>query len=157
MSDVDTLHDLLQDQVICMFTTRTADGGLRTIPMARQELTEATTSLWFITARDTEHTQEVEADPRVHVTFSGSDAWLALDAHAHVVDDDEKLKELWTAAAEAWLPEGPESDRAVLLRVDVERAEYWDTPGGRVATALSFVKSKLTGEPYESGHGTVEP
>ena len=39
----------------------------------------------------------------------------------------------------------------VLIRVDGESAEYWDTPGGRIATAISFAKAKLTGHRYEGG------
>ena len=35
--------------------------------------------------------------------------------------------------------------------VDVESAEYWDNPGGRVATVISLVKSKITGQPYDGG------
>ncbi len=38
----------------------------------------------------------------------------------------------------------------------VDKAEYWDTPGSKVASAISLVKSKLTGEPYKSDHGVVE-
>ena len=50
---------------------------------------------------------------------------------------------------EAWLPEGPDDPNVVLIKVDPHTAEYWDTPGGRVASLLSFVKAKVTGEPYE--------
>ena len=32
-----------------------------------------------------------------------------------------------------------------------ETGEYWDTPGGRIATLISFVKSKLTGERFDGG------
>ena len=39
----------------------------------------------------------------------------------------------------------------MLLKVDADSAEYWDTPGGRVATALSFAKAKLTGTRYDGG------
>lgn len=62
-----------------------------------------------------------------------------------------------TPTAEAWLPGGPEDPQAVLLRVDVQGGEYWDTPGGTVATAISFVKTKLTDSTYEADHGTLEP
>lgn len=156
MSDTKTLVDLLEDQRICMFTTTTADGTLRSIPMARQEV-EPTAELWFITAKDTEHTRDVQARPDVQLTFSGDSAWVALNGRAEVVDDLEKLKELWSTFAEAWLPEGPAGPNSVLIKVDVDKAEYWDTPGSKLATAVSLVKSKVTGEPYKSDHGTVEP
>jgi pyridoxamine 5'-phosphate oxidase like protein len=35
--------------------------------------------------------------------------------------------------------------------VDGDGAEYWDTPGGRVATMISFAKAKVTGQPYDGG------
>lgn len=37
------------------------------------------------------------------------------------------------------------------MKVSGDSAEYWDTPGGRVATVLSFAKAKLTGERYSGG------
>ena len=37
------------------------------------------------------------------------------------------------------------------LKVAGETAEYWDTPGGRIATVLSFAKAKITGERYSGG------
>ena len=45
----------------------------------------------------------------------------------------------------------------MLLRVDVEQAEYWDTPGGKVASLISFAKTKLTGETYDAEHGSGGP
>jgi general stress protein 26 len=52
---------------------------------------------------------------------------------------------------EAWFPDGPDDDGVVLLKVEADSAEYWDSPGGRVATAISFAKAKLTGERYSGG------
>ncbi|MBS4753508.1 pyridoxamine 5'-phosphate oxidase family protein [Nocardioides sp. zg-ZUI104] len=51
----------------------------------------------------------------------------------------------------------PEDPNAVMLRLDVEQAEYGDTPGGKVASLLSFAKAKLTGDTLDADHGTVEP
>ena len=149
------LVELLEDMPIAMFTTFGA-GGPRSVPMARQEV-EPDAEMWFITARDTAHVDELEAHPEVALTFSARDSWVALTGRARVVDDDAKLEDLWNTFAEAWLPEGPDSERAVLLRVDVDKAEYWDTPGGKIASLLSFAKVKLTGDTYDAEHGTVEP
>jgi len=38
-----------------------------------------------------------------------------------------------------------------VLKFSADSAEYWDTPGGKIATAFSFVKSKITGERYDGG------
>ena len=56
---------------------------------------------------------------------------------------------------EAWFPDGPDTPGLVLLKIDAESAEYWDTPGGRIASAISFAKSKLTGERYDGGENEI--
>lgn len=39
---------------------------------------------------------------------------------------------------------------------DAVSGEYWSSPGGVVASIVSLVKSKVTGEPYEGRNDTVE-
>ncbi len=154
-ADQDKLVELLKDMPIGMLTTFGPEGP-RSVPMARQEV-DPSAELWFITARDTAHVRALQSEPTVALTFSARDSWVALSGRASVVEDQAKLEELWTTFAEAWMPEGPQDPNAVLLRVDVEQAEYWDTPGGKVASLLSFAKTKLTGETYDAEHGTVRP
>jgi len=149
------LVELLRDMPIAMFTTFGSDGP-RSVPMARQEV-EPDSEMWFITARDTAHVDELEAHPQVVLTFSARDSWVALTGRAELVDDTEKLRELWNTFAEAWLPGGPDDPNAALIRVEVEQAEYWDTPGGKVASLLSLAKTRLTGATYDADHGVVEP
>ena len=154
-AEQDKLIELMKDMPIGMLTTFGPEGP-RSVPMARQEV-EPSAELWFITARDTAHVRALQSEPTVALTFSARDAWVALRGRAAVVEDQAKLEELWTTFAEAWMPEGPEDPNAVLLRVDVEQAEYWDTPGGKVASLISLAKTKLTGETYDAEHGTVRP
>jgi general stress protein 26 len=153
-SDQQKLVELLDDMPIAMMTTFGTQGP-RSLPMARQEV-EPSAELWFITARDTDHVRAIATEPRVALTFSSRSAWVALEGRASVVDDQARLEELWNTFAEAWLPGGPEDDNATLIRVDVEHGEYWDTPGSKLASAISFAKAKVTGEPYDSDHGTLD-
>ncbi|CUR55811.1 putative Pyridoxamine 5'-phosphate oxidase-related, FMN-binding [metagenome] len=151
--DETKLVELLEGLPIGMLTTQ-GGAGLRSVPMARQQVLSGP-QLWFITARDTHHVADVLAEPLVGLTFSSASSWVSLTGRAEVVDDPRKLEELWNTFAEAWLPGGPEDPNAVLMRVDVESGEYWDTPGGRIASLLSFAKTKLTGETYDTDHGVV--
>lgn len=148
------LIELMEELPIGMLTTTGADGSLRSVPMARQEV-EPSAELWFITARDTKHVQDIAARPHVALTFSSRSSWVAVEGRAEVVDDTAKLRDLWTTFAEAWLPGGPEDPNAVLLRVDVTGGEYWDTPGGKVTSVLSLLKTKLTGDTYDADHGSA--
>lgn len=157
MTDADDQKKLLEvigDIPIAMLTTFGSEGP-RSVPMARQEV-DPSAELWFITARNTAHVQAIQAEPRVSVSFSARDSWAAAYGRATIVDDTAKLRELWTTFAEAWLPGGPEDPNATLLRVDLEHGEYWDTPGGRIASLISFAKTKLGGDTYDADHGSVD-
>ncbi|SFD02127.1 General stress protein 26 [Nocardioides terrae] len=147
--------ELMKDLPIGMMTTFGPDGP-RSVPMARQQV-EPSAELWFITARNTRHVDDVVREPKVSLTFSSRDSWVAMTGRAEVVDDRAKLEELWNSFAEAWLPGGPEDPNAVVLRVDVNEAEYWDTPGGTIASVISLAKTKLTGDTYDTDHGTLKP
>jgi general stress protein 26 len=152
--DQERLVELMDDMPIGMLTTFGSDGP-RSVPMARQQV-EASAQMWFIAARDSGHVRAVEDNPEIVLTFSSRDAWVATTGKAYVVDDRAKLEELWNTFAEAWLPGGPEDPNAVLLRVDVEHGEYWDTPGGKVASLISFAKTRVTGDTYDTEHGRVD-
>ena len=74
---------------------------------------------------------------------------VEFDGDGEVVEDAAKARELWNSWVEAWLPQGPDDPNVVLIKVTGHGAEYWDTPGGRAASILSFAKAKLTGKRYE--------
>ena len=155
MSDESTrpatkVAELLKDQRFGMLTTTDSDGTLMSRPMAMQEV-EFDGDLWFFAARDSRKIAQLGAHPQVNVAVGSSDTWISLTGTGVVVTDVAKKRELWNSVVEAWFPEGPDDDGVVLLKVAAESAEYWDSPGGRVATAISFAKAKLTGERYSGG------
>jgi general stress protein 26 len=153
--EVADLAKLMSDIRIGMLTTRGEDGRLVSRPMAQQEV-EFDGDLWFFAERDSRKVAQLTADPHVALTLTSSTTWISVDGTATIVRDVAKARELWNAGVEAWLPQGPEDPSVVLIHVTAETAEYWDTPGGRIAAVLSFAKATLTGDRYEGGdHGTV--
>jgi general stress protein 26 len=148
------LVELTKDSRFCMLTTVDADGTLVSRPMTRQDI-DLDVEMWFIATRDSRKAQHLQADPTAAITVAAQSSWVSLAGTAEVVDDTAKLEELWSSFAEAWIPEGPRDPNAVLIRFDAHTAEYWDNPGGRVASVVSFAKSKLTGKPYDGGEHEV--
>ena len=142
--------ELLQDQRFGFLTTRTPDGTLTSRPMTLQEV-EFDGDLWFFAERDSHPVRHITLSPQVNVGVGSGGSWVSLTGRATVVDDPAKKRELWNSAVEAWFPDGPDDDSVVLLKVEGDSAEYWDSPGGRLATVLSFAKAKLTGERIEGG------
>ena len=152
MSAEDTrkVAELLKGQRFGFLTTTTPEGKLTSRPMTLQEV-EFDGDLWFFAERGSHPVQHVRTSPQVNVGVGSGGTWVSLTGHASVVDDVAKKKELWNGGVEAWFPQGPEDASVVLIRVDGDSAEYWDSPGGRLATAFSFVKAKATGRRIDSG------
>ena len=141
---------LAKDIRIGMLTTVDSDGHFVSRPMAQQEV-EFDGDLWFFAERDSRKVAHIAANPHVGLTLTSSDTWISIDGEAEIVDDNAKARELWNTWVEAWMPQGPDDPSIVLIKLNGHSAEYWDTPGGRVASVISFVKAKVTGERYEGG------
>ena len=148
--DTRKVAELLRGERFGFLTTITMDGRLTSRPMTLQEV-EFDGDLWFFAARNSRKVQHLASSPQVNVAVGSSSSWVSLTGRCVVVTDLAKKQELWNTVVEAWFPDGPEDDGVVLLKVEAESAEYWDSPGGRLATALSFAKAKITGEPYSGG------
>lgn len=154
MSDTESaaakVAELAKDIRIGMFTTVDADGRFISRPMAQQEV-EFDGDLWFFAERASRKVAHLAANPAASVTLTSNDTWISITGTAAVVDDREKVHQLWNGWVEAWLPQGPDDPTVTLIRFTADSAEYWDTPGGRVASLISFVKSKVTGQRYDGG------
>jgi general stress protein 26 len=148
--DVAKVAELAKDIRVGMLTTIDEEGHFVSRPMAQQEV-EFDGDLWFFAERDSRKVAHIAAQPLVSVTLTSNDTWISLCGTARVVTDVAKAKELWNPYVEAWLPQGPEDPSVVLIEFSSDTAEYWDTPGGRVSSVLSFVKAKVTGERYDGG------
>jgi general stress protein 26 len=142
------LVELTKDIKITMLTTVDAEGHFVSRPMAHQ-LVEPDGDLWLFAASDSRVVEQIKANSHVGLTLSSNDTWISIDGDAAVVEDQATKEALWNKWVEAWLPQGPADPNVVLIKVDPHTAEYWDTPGGAVASLLSFVKAKVTGEPYQ--------
>jgi general stress protein 26 len=148
--DARKVAELIKGNRTAMLTTVDPDGTFMSRPMALQEV-EFDGDLWFFAERDSRKVQQMSGNPYVNVTISSTSTWVSLTGTASVVEDDARKQELWNPFVEAWFPDGKTSPGIVLLKVEGESAEYWDTPGGRVASLISFAKAKMTGQRYEGG------
>lgn len=145
------LKDLVEGIDFCMLTT--LDGGvLRSRPMSTQQF-EFEGTLWFFTSDSTHKVEDIEADNRVNVAYSdaGSDRYVSVSGRAEINRDRAKIEELWSPVLKAWFPEGIDDPHLCLLKIDVEQAEYWDTPSGKIVQLYGFVKALITGQEMNSG------
>ena len=154
----DKVVEIMRGDRFCMLTSiGVADQGrLHSHPMTPQEVTDEG-DVWFFVDGTSEQAANVGAEKRVNLAFSDGSTWLSVTGHASLQRDQAKIDELWNTTVEAWFPEGKDSEKVQLLFVEADSAEYWDSPGGRISSALAFAKSKITGDRPNVGESdTVE-
>jgi len=150
--DLRKLHKLIKDIRIGMLTTVEQGGWLHSRPMATVDQ-DFNGELWFFTQAHSPKVDEVQRERHVNVSYASQkdNAWASVAGTAQLVRDQEKIRELWNPLFKAWFPKGLEDPELALLKVTVERAEYWDTPSGMVVKAVGFAKAVLTGQQYQPG------
>lgn len=154
--ELDRVVEIMRGDRFCMLTSVGELGRLQSRPMTPQQVTDDG-DVWFFIDATSEHAELIRAEQRVNLAFSDGSTWLSVAGHGDVRQDREKVEELWNPMVEAWFPDGKDSPSLALLFVESDSAEYWDTPGGRVASALGFAKAKVTGNRPDVGEsGTVE-
>jgi general stress protein 26 len=152
--DRGTVAEIMKETRIAVLTYQSLAGALVSTPMGMQDFEDPGTT-WFITQRSSDKVQALEADPRVNVSCSSKAGWVSLAGTAHVSDDTAKLKELWDASAGAFMSGGPEDPDNVLLRIDGDTAEFWESPG-KVGVAIQMAKGLITdSEPDLGDNDTV--
>lgn len=148
--------ELLRDTRFVMLTSLGTAGDLLSRPMTIQEVTDDG-DLWFFIGANTDQARALAADPRVNVGVSGNGAWVSVAGTGHLSTDRATIDRLWNSWVDAWFPGGKDDPNVALLRVEASSAEYWDSPGGgRVASLISFVKAKVTGEPLRGDNEATE-
>lgn len=150
--DVRKLGHLIRGIQVAFLTTVADDGTLHARPMATQH-TDFDGTLWFFTREHSTKVDEVNARQQVGLTYADphEQTYVAISGTAEVVDDDARKKELWHPLLKAWFPKGLSDPELALLKVTVERAEYWDAYNSTFVHLVGFAKALVTGEPYAPG------
>jgi len=116
-------------------------------------------TLWFFSDDRSRKIAEIARQPRASLVLqSDSDhAYLHVLGWASVDEDRGRMRELYTPLLRAWFPEGLDDPHLTLIRFDVERAEYWSSPGGMLQELIAFTRAVFTGRPGQAGEqGTLE-
>ncbi|WP_299760656.1 pyridoxamine 5'-phosphate oxidase family protein [uncultured Pontibacter sp.] len=150
--NLEKLIHKIKDVKIAMMTTVDDDGTLRSRPMKTQK-TEADGDLWFFTGYESGKTHEIEHDAHVNLSFADPDdnLYVSISGKAQVLRDQQKIDELWSSDMKAWFPDGKEDKNIGLIRVKIDKAEYWDTPNNTMVILYGMAKAAITGEPAKGG------
>ncbi len=146
--DRQKVWELIKDIRIALMVT-TGDGGqMRGRPMAAMNK-DFDGTLWFASREGAPKLGEIADNTHVLLAYSEpkSQNYVSVAGNATLTRDSAKVKALWSEPMRVWFPKGPDDPDIVLIRVDVESAEYWDAPSSAWVYAIGYAKARLTGEP----------
>jgi general stress protein 26 len=146
--DLAKLCELIRDIRIALLTTVDHDGRLHTRPVQTLQVDDADRSLWFFTDWSSPKVDELHHDVRVSLGYAdpAKNVFVAVSGSGSLFRDVQKAKQLWSVEQRAYYPDGPDDKRLALLRVFIERAEYWTAPG-RTSYLVAAMKAAVTGTP----------
>lgn len=151
------LRDKIDSIRSAMLTTYTLEKGFHSRPMGTADV-DTNGDIWFFTNEYSSKVNEISHDNKVLLTYTSKEDnfYLSIKGIASVVDNRERMKDLWNPFIEAYFPAGIDDPKLTLLKVDTTEAEYWESSSSKIVLLYQFVKSAITGKPSTGTHDVVE-
>ena len=145
-SAMEHLADLVRDIDVAMLTTVDRTGRLHSRPMMTLHSTTEG-ALWFFTQACSHMADDVQGHHPVNLSYvdSARGIYISVSGRARVIHDKAKKSELWERRLARWLPQGPDDAEVILLRIEVQEAEYWSSGTAREFTAAIEVSASNGG------------
>lgn len=138
---------------IAMLTTLDERGSLHSRPMSCNGTIDDDGTLWFFTSSQSSKVDEIDRRQQVNVSFADPhrQEYVSLSGTAQLIQDRQQLQQRWQPTLQAWFPNGLDEPDLALLKVTIEKGEYWDAPSGFVARTFNVLKAVATGERANGG------
>jgi general stress protein 26 len=146
------VRELIKGIKLAMLTTVDDNGSLRSRPMDTQEV-EFDGDLGFLTEADAPKVDDVQRERQVNVSYANPEKmrFVSLSGSAQLIHDVQKKRELWKPDHKIWFPNGPDDPNVALLKVHVEKGEYWDSGSNAVGRLFDFARALVTGDESAMG------
>jgi general stress protein 26 len=97
------LTEIVKEVKICMFATIGQDHSLYSRPMQTIDVDEQG-NLWFFTNEHSGKVDDVTKNYTVYLMYShpGQNTYLHVKGECTLINDKEKMKELWSPVVKAW-------------------------------------------------------
>ncbi len=150
-ADIDRVWTLIKDIPVAMVVTHDGQGQhMRARPMAARPAQEEG-AIYFLTDVDAPKAEEIRRNDTICLAFADhrSRKYVSITGHAEIVDDQERIKQVWSIYDKTFWPD--ENDpRIRILRVTPESAEFWEGAGA-VVTGVKLAAASISGERMNLG------
>lgn len=153
-AQMDTIQAMVKDIKYTMMTTRNDENHLHSCPMNTTETSIGAKEIWFIGHKPSETVDNIKQNPEVNLAYvtQESDKYLSISGTAELVEDEEKLNELWSVMYNAYFEQGKDDPKVQLIKVVPHGAEYWAN-GNAIASAVKMAAAALTDNAVEKSLG----
>lgn len=151
------VQELINEIKVAMLVTQDEAEGLRSRPMHTVQVDEDGT-IWFFTSEYSGKVEEINSDHPVNLAYAAPErqSYVSVTGFAYLVEDQQRINDLWNPIFRAWFPEGPQDESVSLIKVVPTVAEYWEGTSSKIKQLYYAGKAILTGEKYVEGeHGKV--
>ncbi len=131
-----SLRDLshkMKDIDYAMLSTRAAGGQIGARPMSNNRDVDYDGDSYYFTTDDTLMVQDIARDPQVGLSFQGKAGllgqrpfFIAIEGRADLIRDVDAFEAHWTRDLDYWFEDGVATQGLVMIKVQAERAHYWD-------------------------------
>ncbi|MCG6136173.1 MAG: pyridoxamine 5'-phosphate oxidase family protein [Nostoc sp. LLA-1] len=137
---VQQLREIIADINSGMLTTVDQNGQLHSCPMCKTGEISSDGALWFFSYAHSQKVNDIQHNQQVNVSFTSPDKqrYISVSGTAQLVTDRKKMQEKWQPELHTWLPKGLDEPDIILLKVNVNQADYWDS-----ASSIQPQKIKL--------------
>lgn len=157
-NDFKSLVSKIQNIKVGMFTTMCNDNQLRSRPMTTCEV-EEDGFLWFFTSINSKLIDDLIEQDNVNISYTdiNKNVFISVKGQAILVRSKTKIEQLWNPLAKAWFPKGLEDPDLVLVKIQVNQAEIWDSGSSKILILAKIIKAIVTGEEYkdEDAHRVI--
>ena len=112
--------------------------------------------IYFLTHQSSRKVTQLAVRPQVGLSIISANCFIVVAGSAQLSRDPELIRRLWSPTYRAWFPEGKDDREATVIRVAVERIDYWEPPSNRVVRLVQAVKAVLTRRAVETPMKTLD-
>lgn len=116
-----------------MLSTRTDGGAIASRPMSNNGEVEYRGDSYFFSYDSARTVSDIQAEPRVGLTFTGAAGllggpplFIAVEGDADLVRDKAQFAEHWTKDLDRWFEQGIDTPGVVMIHVRARRLHYWN-------------------------------
>jgi|AAFX01.1.fsa_nt_gi general stress protein 26 len=113
-------------------------------------------AIYFLTHQSSRKVMQLTARPQVGLTMISANCYFVVAGSAHISRDPELIRRLWSPTYRAWFPDGKDDREATVIRVAVERLDYWEPPSSPVIRVVQAVKAVLTRRAVDTPMKTLD-